>query len=341
MNISGNNTITNNVGTGSLINNGTITKASTGTTSFNLGTLTNTAAGTIKGVGTYAMNNTTFNSNGNIAPGLSPGIVNINGNQPLSASSTLQIELLDGSGAGTGHDQLVRNSGITLAGTLTVTEIGTVPNGTYTILNLTTGAVSGSFATINLPGGYTLQVNAGNVQLVKNVVLPLRFISFTAKQEANDVRLNWVTDNEINTSHFDVERSSDGVRYEKIGQVASANTGGTHNYSFTDAQPLQGTSYYRLKQVDINGSFEYSSVQRVVKNTSKEIIVLANPVASQLQLRNVVQGTRLIIVDATGRHVMAQTWNGIGVDVQKLSSGVYTILVDERNGRVAKQFIKQ
>jgi hypothetical protein len=200
--------------------------------------------------------------------------------------------------------------------------------------------VSGSFATINLPGGYTLQVNAGNVQLVKNVVLPLRFISFTAKQEANDVRLNWVTDNEINTSHFDVERSSDGVRYEKIGQVASANTGGTHNYSFTDAQPLQGTSYYRLKQVDINGSFEYSSVQRVVKNTSKEIIVLANPVASQLQLRNVVQGTRLIIVDATGRQVMAQTWNGQPINVQHLPSGIYNIALSQNNINTIRKFVK-
>jgi hypothetical protein len=128
--------------------------------------------GTIKGVG--AMNySSTFANTGTIEPGTSPGILTVNGTQPFSSGSTLRIEMQDGSGAGTGHDQLARAGNLTLAGTLTVVQTGTVPDGAYTIINLTSGTVSGNFSTTNLPTGYTLQINSSNVQLVKAVTCTL------------------------------------------------------------------------------------------------------------------------------------------------------------------------
>ncbi len=338
--INGNNTISSNIGTGTLQNNGTITKTSTGTTTFTLSAVNNNASGVIKGVGIFSMNNTTFNNNGVIAPGLSPGLLTINNNQPLSANSTLQIEMQDGSGPGTGHDQLLRNSSITLAGTLTVTETGTVPNGTYTIISLTSGTVSGSFATTNLPSGYTLQINPTNVQLVKLTTLPLRFISFNAVMDAaNNVKLTWVTENEINTSHFDVERSTDGIRYEKIGVVTAANTGGTHTYTYTDALVKKGINYYRLRQTDRDGRFEYSTI-RTIKNHTHDIILLPNPVVDNLQLRGVGMGTPIHVYDASGKQLLSQTWNGTPLELSKLPTGMYTlhILIDENI--VVKKFLK-
>jgi hypothetical protein len=342
MTISGNNSISNNSGNGTLVNTGTITKGSTGNTDFNINTLTNSNTGTIKGVGTIGMNNTTFNSNGTIAPGLSPGLLTVNNNQPLSANSTLAIEMFDGSGAGTGHDQLIRNSNITLAGTLTVTETGTVPNGTYTILNLTTGAVSGSFTTTNLPAGYTLQVNATNVQITRLVILPLRFISFTVGIDASDnILLNWVTDNEVNTSHFDVERSTDGINYQKIAEVASANTSGVHNYSYTDALAQAGINYYRLKQVDINGQFEYSAIRTVKTSLSKQVVLFPNPVVNELQLKGVQPGTKISVYNVSGKQVLTQTWTGVPIQVAYLPKGVYNIQLQTGETIITKKFIKQ
>ncbi len=199
---------------------GTFTNLATGTVILNNGNFTNGATtifnnnsgASIKGNGVFNFTSV-FNSNGIIAPGLSPGLLTINGPEPLSANSNLQIEMLDGSGAGTGHDQLIRAGNITLAGTLTVTQTGTVPNGTYTIINLTSGTVSGNFATTNLPVGYSVLVNATNVQLVKSGTLPLNLISFSGSKQNNDALLQWKTANEINVSRFEVQRSDNGIDF--------------------------------------------------------------------------------------------------------------------------------
>ncbi len=170
--ISGNNDLYSGVPF-SIVNNGSITKTSSGITQFGGGNVSIANIGSINGIGTLNFNITIFTGTGIIAPGSSPGLLtinNINGIQPLSTSSTLQIEIQDGSGAGTGHDQLQRNSNLTLAGTLNVTETGTVPNGVYTIVSLTSGTISGNFSTVNLPAGYTLQVNSNNVTVTKLVV---------------------------------------------------------------------------------------------------------------------------------------------------------------------------
>jgi len=128
-----------------------------------------TNAGIIKGIGTLNFTNT-FASDGFIAPGNSPGMLTINGTQPFSANSTLQIEIKDGSGPGTGHDQLQRNSNLTLAGTLTVTETGTVLPGVYTIINLSSGTISGNFNILNLPPCYTVQVTTSTVTVTKALI---------------------------------------------------------------------------------------------------------------------------------------------------------------------------
>ena len=107
-----------------------------------------------------------------LAPGLSPDIMTFNGAQPLSSGSTLQIEMLDGTGPGTGHDQLQRNGNLTLAGNITVTADPGVPNGTYTIIDLTSGDISGTFSSETLPSGYTLEIDLTNDE-VKVTKAPL------------------------------------------------------------------------------------------------------------------------------------------------------------------------
>ena len=137
---------------------GIFAKTSTGTTTFNVIV---TSYGTFKGVGTYDFNNLFLNA-GTIAPGLSPGIVIVTYadldpfNYPLlGTNSDMDIEINDGSGPGTGHDQIVKNSSLTLKGTLRVTETGTVPDGVYAIVLVTGGTIDGDFDNVILPPGYT------------------------------------------------------------------------------------------------------------------------------------------------------------------------------------------
>ncbi|MBY0424183.1 MAG: hypothetical protein K2Q22_00980, partial [Cytophagales bacterium] len=96
-------------------------------------------------------------------------------------------------------------------------------------------------------------------------VLPVTFLEVDAKVFQNFVKVEWVTANESNNSHYEIERSLDGVSYIRIGTVKGAtNSGIPLSYFFNDNSPVKGVSYYRIKQVDLNGSFTYSKVVSVL-----------------------------------------------------------------------------
>ncbi|HRI19940.1 MAG TPA: Calx-beta domain-containing protein, partial [Panacibacter sp.] len=138
-----------NYGAGSFTNavSGVITKTSTGITTIGI-PLTNN--GTIKGVGTYSFGTGLLNNKGIFAPGSSIGILTTGVDY---TNKTLEIEMLNGSGPGTGHDQLAVNGKVKLKDTLKISRTGVVPKGNYTILTAT-GSVSGVFDTIIAPAGY-------------------------------------------------------------------------------------------------------------------------------------------------------------------------------------------
>lgn len=97
-------------------------------------------------------------------------------------------------------------------------------------------------------------------------ILPVKLISFTGSRQGNDVQLQWKTAQETNSHHFDVEKSIDGSNFTIAGiRPAAGNSATTLTYNFTDvdAGNLGGTIYYRLKQVDIDGSHQYSNVLAV------------------------------------------------------------------------------
>jgi hypothetical protein len=256
--------------------------------------------------------------------------------------------MLNGSGAGTGHDQLIRNGDITLAGTLTVTETGTVPIGTYTIISLTSGNISGSFATTNLPSGYTLQVNASGVQAVKSLPLPLMLLSFTAQKTAdNKVNLQWVTAEEQNVSHFEVQRSGDGMNYTRIAVVQALNSSAGGTYHYRDEFPLPKANYYRLRIVDLDASFEFSPVRKVsVDKVGLSVTLYPNPATDfvLVDFSSTEKNIRLNIFDMGGKLVLLKKVNNdllIKIPVQSLSSGVYSLQVSDGIQRAAGIFIKQ
>lgn len=323
-----------NAATGSVIlNNGDFT--SRATTVFN-----NNSGASIKGNGVF--NSTSiFNSNGNIAPGLSPGLLTVNGPEPLSANSNLQIEMLDGSGAGTGHDQLIRAGNITLAGTLTVTETGTVPNGTYTIINLTSGTVSGSFATTNLPVGYSVLVNATNIQLVKSGTLPLSLISFSGSKQNNDALLQWKTANEINVSRFELQRSDDGVNFKTFATVPA----GSNDYSMSDPGVFstKAVMFYRLKSVDVNGRFAYSNNIKLSAKPLETLTFFPNPVQSFVSISGLKQKGVLQLYNADGKLLQMQTVSAqsVTIDMSNYPKGIYLLQYLENGAAVIQKIVKQ
>lgn len=95
----------------------------------------------------------------------------------------------------------------------------------------------------------------------KGGVLPVELISFSSTVGKNTIEVNWATASEINNDYFEVQKSADGINYSRIAKVEGhGNSTRLLTYSFTDKSPLGGINYYRLKQVDFDGSFELSKI---------------------------------------------------------------------------------
>ncbi|HRO47243.1 T9SS type A sorting domain-containing protein [Agriterribacter sp.] len=161
--------------------------------------------------------------------------------------------------------------------------------------------------------------------------LPVQLISFTASCKNNTVVLKWATATETNNKKFEVEKSSDGTLFEKIADIpGTGNSNSVINYSFTDEQILAATAFYRLKQVDSDGKFEYSKVVRAVCNNDMGIRVFPNPVSSRLEVEmdSRISKGKLIIVDAAGRQRMAGEFGSLQsgkiiINTKTLAPGIY------------------
>jgi hypothetical protein len=331
--ISGLGTFNNNSG-------GVFRKISTGTTTFNV--IVTNILGTFKGLGTYDFNNLFLNA-GTISPGLSPGIVIVTYADPdpvnypfLGTNSDIDIEIKDGSGPGTGHDQVVKANGLTLKGTLRVTETGSVPDGIYTIVLVTSGSIDGDFDNVILPSGYTYSKISSIVIVTKNSTLPVKLANFTTKKVDNNVQLNWQTYSENNSDHFEIEKSKPGGSFVKIGEInASGNSNQLLNYQFIDRTPDKGINQYRLKQVDVDNKSEYSYIRWVKFDDTKDQLyvfpTITNGIVSVLSSKKTVvelynlQGVRLLSkeIDNNGQ-----------INFSKYAAGVYLL----RNTEDGKSF---
>ena len=168
--------------------------------------------------------------------------------------------------------------------------------------------------------------------------------------------LQWQTAYEQNSSHFNVQRSTDGINFSNIRTVqASGNSSVTINYRYTDntVKNLAGVTnvFYRLELVDIDASKALSSIVSVKLNTEQSgLMLLENPVRNDLRLQftsQVKENINLIITDASGRQVLArQIPVNIGsistvVPVNILAGGIYYITLVTSHDKQTLSFLKQ
>lgn len=182
----------------------------------------------------------------------------------------------------------------------------------------------------------------------ENNVLPLEFLSFTAKPDAlgKTVNLNWKTANEVNTQDFVIERRSDDTEFAVIDVVPSKNVSGTHSYSFTDIKPLVGNSYYRLKQRDSDGKFNYSDIFNV-KIEGIALSLHPNPVGKELVVSHEYAKKPLVlkVLGLDGKiHIKTNTHIGASsstINVASLASGTYLLVFEGEGKPKSQKFIKK
>ena len=178
--------------------------------------------------------------------------------------------------------------GIYIDGTL-ITSAGNI--GTFAWRSAPIKSFTPTNSTVTLEIKSTLSSPAADLIYVGTHPLPVDLIAFTAEPLGNkDALLHWTTASEINNSHFDIERSYDGRTFEVIGEVAgNGNSQHQIDYSYTDASvsKVQKTVYYRLKQVDFDGSTEYSNI-RVVRfdavGNDMQLVAYPNPLNNELNV---------------------------------------------------------
>ncbi|MBO2007713.1 T9SS type A sorting domain-containing protein [Hymenobacter negativus] len=171
-----------------------------------------------------------------------------------------------------------------------------------------------------------------------SVPLPVELTEFTATAEGNmAVRLTWATASEKNSQAFEVERSVDGETFASIGTVAAAGTSTSpRTYGLLDAKLPAGATvlYYRLKQLDADGSFSYSPVRPVtLTGATAGLALYPNPAPSgTATLTGVLPGTVVTVLDPLGRPVTSATADAAGtaalVPPAGLPAGVYVVRVD-------------
>ncbi len=176
-----------------------------------------------------------------------------------------------------------------------------------------------------------------------NSILPVTFFNFSGSKQQQNVTLDWLTENEINNKYFAVERSS-GKNFSELGKV---NANSKHSYSYTDNNPLQGTNYYRLKQVDKDGNYAYSKIISIAFTDAAKFVVYPNPASDVLHIKglNANTGYQFMIINEKGNVVAKASTNNISAytfNVQSLANGFYYLKILSGNKQVATiKFVKQ
>jgi hypothetical protein len=167
------------------------------------------------------------------------------------------------------------------------------------------GATINTHADVSWGDGFGVN-NRAFIQALRNVVLPITLQKFNAKKDADAVNVTWATTMERNAQHFEILRSTDGKKFERITTVgAKGNSNELVNYSFRDTKPANGTNYYQLKSVDRDGTFSTSIIVAVQFDLNKtDVVVIANSANQSIKV-NVYSPTNKVatfsISDISGK----------------------------------------
>lgn len=174
------------------------------------------------------------------------------------------------------------------------------------------------------------------------VPLPVKLISFDGKVNNCGATLSWQTATEQSSDRYEVEHSIDGKRFALAGTVKSANRSTGSSYAFTYPDMNEGTHQFRLKIVDINGSFTYSNVISLHSDCSSSAVsVWPNPAGAVVNVNGLQGNSQVQLLNIEGQllkevHTASAS---VGIDMANFASGVYVIRVKDGNGKITNVLV--
>lgn len=190
--------------------------------------------------------------------------------------------------------------------------------------------------------------------LLQAMVFPVELLSFEAIVIDESVRLQWATASEINHDFFSIERSVNARDFEEIQEISgTGNSQETRNYETWDHDPYTGTSFYRLKSVDVDGAYQYSRIVEVHISAlaSNELILYPNPnVGETLSVRwqrgSTERQIEISITDLQGRNLYAQRFHNPSTQLEtsiplgeSFNTGAYLLTIKSPSQQQSKLFI--
>ncbi len=179
--------------------------------------------------------------------------------------------------------------------------------------------------------------------------LPVELLSFVARAVDNQkTLLEWETASELNNDYFEIQRSSDGRNFEVIGEASGAGTTAEiQGYVYWDEQPLIGRNYYRLRQVDFDGSFEYSKTRTVAFKSEENFGIAAfpNPAINVLNVtldNSATAVKEMVIYDVSGKVITqfsVEKGERYEVNVGDFPSGIYFLQALEQQQLFSEKIV--
>lgn len=317
---------------GSLMNNDSI---------FHISDINN--LGLLAGNG-YSVSGDFYNF-GILAPGDFTGIYTVEDKYRHGKTANLVISISGAAedGPGIGFDQVAVGDSLLLDGLITVQiEDGYEPslNESYTII-LHNG-FHGTFAMSNFadpgPGkGWDIVYGLNSVELVVVVSLPVTLIEFNAVRKGEKVILSWLANQSVDHDRYDLERKH-GDNWTRIGSVndRASVPADLIAYNFIDEKPEPGINIYRLKMIDLDGSFTYSPLRTVKMQSLTKQFVYPVPAEQYLFTSGTWEGDYQIVTPA-GYTIKEGNLDDARIDISSIPAGVYFLV----SGDVSQPFIKK
>ncbi len=259
------------------------------------------------------------------------------------------------------------NTIASIASSANLSNPATYPSGSFTVYGISYASTSAatinsyvgqnfnnlSSAIIANPTTLCANLSKNTVSVNIQAVMPVTFLALKATKLPELVRLDWGTAAELNSERFVVERSANGGDFVELSwQKAAGNSSTPLYYRATDNSPVEGTSFYRIKEVDFDGNTTYSNVVSVTYHKGGNMIMIyPNPATDRLtvEMHSVkLQTITMQVMDAKGAMVSTNTQalaagtNQANINISNLSKGVYVLKITEADGTVKhSRFVKQ
>ena len=184
-----------------------------------------------------------------------------------------------------------------------------------------------------------------------SILLPITLLDFNLTQHDKKIKLSWITGSERNNDFFTIERSENSINFIEIAKIKAVGYSSQMlSYAAYDELPIAGISYYRLKQTDFDGRYEYSDIKAVSFYDSEKFNIIPTPSEENIKiifLSDAVRISEVKIYDVTGRIVMNQAhtntsgFNEISLNISAFEKGIYFVVLENGNKITQNKLIKK